>query len=259
VVIRVCVLAAALVNLPGCSDDVSDKSNYGSMFSHKSLTSEQFAQLAKIPERAETRRVEAFNTFSMRSSIADDLLRNELKENLSITRRLVDTKSRIVLDSYFEEYLKDAVTEEAIQKYFSENSELFSEKDYELSYYLIRVKSGENEQELMLKADELYKYLSVNGSESLNLKDYSAVASSESLELSTDNADPSVLTALAGVAVGEYSRPAKTKRGIQIFEVKSLKSKPVALEMVKPKIEYRLKQALKQTEYKRLTLRIKNK
>jgi hypothetical protein len=244
------------LGLIACSGETSNKTSTNDVFNHESLTIDQFSKLAKIPERAEQRRNEAYATFSTRSSMADYLLGNDLKDDLNITRRLVDTKSRIVLDAYFNGFLKNAITEEALIEYFSGNVEKFSEMTYVLSYYLIRMKPGKHEENLISKADALYEKLSAAGNSSLNLGEYSAVASSVNVELSTNNADPAILMALEDVSVGEYSRPAKTKAGVQIFKIVSQESMPVEFEAVKSKIEYKLKQDLKQKEYARLSLLI---
>mgnify|MGYP005993236155 CR=1 FL=1 len=251
-ILRVSMLPVLFLGLFGCSDDAQNKNDVGSKFSHQSLTSEQFASLANIPEKAEQKREQAFTAFATRSSIADHLLKSDLKDDLNITRRLVDTKSRIVLDAYFDRYLSEAVTNEAVESYYSENSHLFSNKEYELAYYQIRKKSGTDESKLLLLADALYKDL-MDEKVSVNIKKYSALASEKNIVLTSENGAPKILKALEGISEGGYTQPVVTKRGVQIFSVQSVKAKSVALEFVKPRIEYKLKQLLKEQEYKRLS------
>lgn len=252
-ILKVSVLAVVLFSLVGCDKGISNNSNAEARFNHQSLTSKQFANLTNIPEKAEQKREEAFTAFTTRSSVADYLLEGELRGDLSITRRLVDTKSRIVLDAYFKKYLSSVVSDEAIRDYYSKNVSSFSDNEYELFQFQIRVKANDDIKKLSLMADALYKAL-IEGQQPLDLKKYSAVALEKSLILTSDNTNPSILKALEGVLEGSFSPPVVTKQGIQIFKVKSIKSKPIAFELVKPKIEYKLKQALKQEEYNRLTL-----
>lgn len=252
-VFKISMLSVVFLGLFGCSNDTQNKNDVGASFSHQSLTKEQFASLANIPEKAEQKREQAFTDFTTRSSIANHLLKNDLKDDLSITRRLVDTKSRIVLDAYFDQYLSGAVTNEAVQNYYSENTHLFSNKEYELSYYEIRMKPGLDKAKLSLLADALYKEL-MDKSAPVDLEKYSALASEKNIVLISEHAAPKILKALEGVLEGQYSQPVATNRGIRVFKVQSVKTKPVELEFVKPRIEYKLKQLLKAQEYKRLSM-----
>lgn len=255
--VRASILSFVLGSILGCSDsNHDDKDNIASMFSHQSISKDQFANLAKIPEKADKKREEAFGTFTTRSLVANSLLSNELKDEEELIRRLVDAKSRIVLDVYFNKYLENEITLTAIENYYSQNTELFSEKEYELSYYLLRVPQGADENTVMDDMLSFYEQL-VSGS-TFDLNEFSVRVSNENILLSSSNAAPAILNALESLEAGEYTRPTRTKRGIQIFKIESMLIKPLKFELVKPNIEYKLRQKVKLEEYQRLVSRIQN-
>jgi len=254
--IRSSIALIALTLMVGCGDSAKVSNEMAEMFSHKSLSMEQYADLANIPKSAQSNRLESFNIFEARSSIADNLLKSEFKGDLKITRQLVEAKSRIVLDAYFDSFMKGALSEEVVQEYYDNNKQAFSENEYRLSYYLVRVMKGENEE---IPLSEMHKlYLNIKSGQEIQLGAYEANIVKGKIVLSSNNADPTVLNVLEGISEGGVAPPVRTKLGVQVFKVEAINTNLLPINQVRSKIEYRLKEQLIDREYRRLLSEISN-
>lgn len=178
-----------------------------------------------------------------------------------INQKVEDYRRNLILNEYFDQYLKKTVTEDAVQNYFSSNPSEFESEKVNVAHILIRTNSGMTDDELALARTRVLELLG-------RLKQGESFA-----ELAENNSDDrlsghkggdlgwlprgAVSPAFSDVAfslkAGEYSDPVKTDYGYHIVTVlDEARTDKVDFSQVEGEIRYTLKSRAKQAETDRL-------
>lgn len=224
------------------------------------LTAEEYAEIKRIPDRAEARKEAAFNSFSERTQIANYLLEGPLKLDVGVQVLAIEAKNKLTIDAYLERFVDSEITEEAIQAFYDENKGDFLHADYHVSHLLIRLPGTESEQDVEVAfatAQELREKLEAG-------EDFAALVTAHSDDkstidqggklspISTRNGDPAITEALASLEEEGISQPVRTRLGIQLFRLDAKEEQQIEYESVKDKIAYQLRQEIKEKELARL-------
>lgn len=116
--------SALLITMPlsACSEN-------NDVVSHRDITLEQYVAAKNIEQLDKKKNDSSYKLFLDRAKITDGLLANELKGDISLQVKMQETKSTIVLQSYFSQYLKKKVNQEVVKAYYNKHKNNFSSTD----------------------------------------------------------------------------------------------------------------------------------
>ncbi len=249
--------AACATALLGCTEKSVDLESQMSGLNGVSIDASSYSLLKKIPERAKSRKSEAFKVFNERTQLASYLLEEEFQSTPDVHLKLIEAKNRIVINQYFDNYLSEAISDERIRVYFESNKSDFSIKLFEVSHILLKGSSENEVEQAILTAETIKSEIETGLEFSVAVDKYSQDAASKNSggkieSLSSNNIDPAILAAIENLKSGDISDPVITMRGIQIFNIVDVKEEPVEFSKVRGKILYKLKQDAKAGEYSRI-------
>lgn len=224
------------------------------------LSPQQYAEIKRIPGRAETRKEAAFSSFSERTRVANYLLDGPLKEDLGVRVLAIEAKNKFAIDTYLENFVNAELTADAIKDFYEQNAGDFVHSIYEVSHLLIRLPGTDNEDSVEAAFDKAQEILTnaENGEEFAALvaahsDDKSTLDNGGKLPaIDTRNGDPAIIGALSSLDEGELSQPVRTRLGVQLFRLDSKEDQQIDFELVKDKIAYQLKQDIREKELARL-------
>ncbi|MBU2712628.1 peptidylprolyl isomerase [Zooshikella harenae] len=230
----------------------------------KSVTQDEFsAYLAHkhIPADSEKRVSAALDDYLAREALAKAVEQSALLDNKLIAAELNEFRKQMLISRYFEKYLNNVVTEDALLNYYANNPEQFQTKRVNVAHILFRVRRGMTQPEidaLKTKVYEVYSKLQASETFADLAKAYSQdVLSAEKegeLGWIKEGAIDSEFSRIAfSLEEGKYSEPFRTPFGFHI--VKQLKSPQIIkqpFEAVKGDIRYQLRAEAKQAEYDKL-------
>jgi len=167
----------------------------------------------------------------------------------------------MLIGRYFEEFLKERVTDEAVRNYYATNPDQFQAKKIHVAHILVRTNPGLSETErqaLLTKASAIYTKANSQEDFTALAKEYSedqlsAQHGGDLGWLQEGAIDPAFSTRIFGMKAGELSEPIVTPFGFHI--VKVLEGPQVIkqpFESVAGDIRYRLRQEAKAAELERL-------
>lgn len=178
-----------------------------------------------------------------------------------IEAEVAEFRKQMLISRYFEEYLRERVTDEAVRNFYATNPDQFQAKKVHVAHILLRTNPGMSDAErqaLLTKAQEVYSRANAQ-------EDFTALAKEFSEDLLSaqqggdlgwlqDGAiDPTFSTKVFAMKVGELSEPLVTPFGFHVIKVldgPQVIKQP--FEAVSGDIRYRLRQEAKQAELERL-------
>ena len=177
-----------------------------------------------------------------------------------------------MISRYFEYYLNQSVTEEAVNNYYVTHADDYQEKKVKVSHILFRLNRKMDESERQAKltmAHEAYSKLRKGDAFEDIVKQYSedTVSSKKGGDLGwlkEGSIDPRFSEKIFSIEKGAFSEPFETHFGYHIVNIQEgpmIVKQP--FDAVKGKIRYQLRQQTKDAELKRLTadvnIKIKDK
>lgn len=208
----------------------------------------------------------ALDDYVTRAGLAATIESDKLLDTTQVQTELAEFKKELLISRYFEKFLDDKVTEQAIQNYYTTHATDYEEQKVHVAHILVRLnpKLSEAERKARLTiAQDAYSRIKTG-------KDFAAVAS----EVSEDNVsakaggdlgwlragsvDPGFSKRAFELPVGEVSEPFETPFGfhlIKVLEAAQTIKKP--LRSVQGDIRYQLRADAKATEMARLLGKVK--
>lgn len=223
-------------------------------------------QLKRIPEQDENRIGRAKESYLQRLALAQAIEKTSELNVALIAAEVEDNKTQMQISRYFEQHLKNVVTDEAVRNYYTSHASEYQHESVLASHILIRVNTRMTENERAAKltiANEAYSLLQSGTS-------FSDVAESHSEDtlsgkkggdlgwLREGAVGPEFSKQLFALTAGGYSLPFLTPLGfhiVKLVEGPQIIKKP--LESVSGDIRYQLRSEAKQAETKRLLASIK--
>jgi peptidyl-prolyl cis-trans isomerase C len=230
----------------------------------KTVSQESFeAYLAhkRIPKDDEKRVARERDVYLEREGLAQVILEQKVLDAQKIETEVNEFKKQMLTSRYFEQFLKEKVTEAAIRNFYTAHPERFQSKKAHVAHILVRTNpkmSDIERQALLNKAQEAH-------GKAVSNQDFSELAKTYSEDLMSakkggdlgwiteGSIDPAFTKAAFEMKRNEISRPITTPFGfhiIKVLEEAQIVKQPY--ETVKGDIRFELRQQAKQAEMKRL-------
>ncbi|WP_165666026.1 peptidylprolyl isomerase [Metapseudomonas otitidis] len=230
----------------------------------KPVTQAQFDAFLKF------KRVPAQNTqwvsreldeYLEREGLAGQIEAQGLLPAEQVETEVAEFRKQMLISRYFEEFLRERVTDEAVRNFYATNPEQFQARKVHVAHILLRTNPGmsENERQALLsKAQEVQSRINAG-------EDFTALAATFSEDqlsakqggdlgwLQDGAIDPAFSGKVFAMKPGEVSEPVVTPFGfhvIKVIEGPQVVKQP--FEAVSGDIRYRLRQEAKQAELERL-------
>lgn len=223
---------------------------------------EAYLKFKNIPLN-DSKRVELIlKDYLLREAYASSIEKSENFDSEAIEMELKEFKKQILISRYFEKFLNDKVSEEAVKNYYNTNAIEFEREKIKVAHVLIRThdKMSEAERQASLtRAQEAYSKARAGMLFSDVAKQYSedTISAKQGGELGWLNKgaiDPVFSAKVFESKVGEITEPFKTAFGFHVVKVlEEPKIIKTPYEKVKGDIRYRLRQQAKQAETDRLS------
>lgn len=256
---RVIILSALLSLTSAC-----DRDAVLATVGDKKITEEEFTtfmELKRLPSIDPQRRATLLDQYLEREALAAAIEREDLLNEKLIAVELNEFRKEMLISRYFEKFLQEQVTDEAVQNYYNMHAADYEDKKVHVAHVLIRADRNMSETERKARltiAQEVYSKLSSGA-------DFTEIAAQYSEDrvsakkggnlgwLKEGAIDPRFSEVAFQLKEGEFSEPFETAFGFHV--VKVLESPMVVkrpFEAVKGDIRYQLRNEVKQAELERL-------
>jgi len=255
-------LAASLLSifLVGC-DSSSDSI---AQVNGKPITQERFdayLKLKRVPAQNTEWVARELDEYLEREGLAGQIEEQNLLPIEQVEAEVAEFRKQMLISRYFEEFLRERVTDEAVRNFYATNPEQFQAKKIHVAHILLRTHQAMSEAErqaLLTKAQEVYSRANAQEDFALLAREYSedqlsAQQAGDLGWLQEGAIDPTFSNKVFAMKAGELSEPVVTPFGfhvIKVIEGPQVIKQP--FESVSGDIRYRLRQEAKQAELERL-------
>lgn len=255
-------LAASLLSifLVGCDspgDSIAEVNG-------KPITQERFdayLKLKRVPVQNTEWVARELDEYLEREGLAGQIEEQNLLPIEQVEAEVAEFRKQMLISRYFEEFLRERVTDEAVRNFYATNPEQFQAKKIHVAHILLRTHQAMSEAErqaLLTKAQEVYSRANAQEDFALLAREYSedqlsAQQAGDLGWLQEGAIDPTFSNKVFAMKAGELSEPVVTPFGfhvIKVIEGPQVIKQP--FESVSGDIRYRLRQEAKQAELERL-------
>lgn len=231
------------------------------------ITQSQFdtyLQYKRIPVTDGNRKGRIFDQYVERTALAQVIEEEPVLDKVLVAIEFEELKKEMLIGRYFEAYLKEAVSDQAVLNYYNMHPEEFETKKAHVAHILIRTRSNMDEVERKAKlttAHEAYSKVRAATPFEEAAKNYSEdrVSGDKGGDLgwiSEGAISPKLSEVAFSLKAGDVSEPFETPFGFHV--VKLLEDPRVikkTFESVKGTIRYQLRENAKQKEIERLLVK----
>lgn len=230
-------------------------------FSTDQETFEAYLKTKRIPLEDETRVERQRAEYLRRAALANAIYKSDQLDRAQIDAELEEFRKELIISRYFEGYLQDAVTEQGIQNYYSENIDSYRSNKIRISHILLRVnpRMEENERQAVLtRAMAAHSRLTSGDDFAVVAKEVSEdkVSAAKGGDLGWINEGAISQTfsdKVFAMKSDEVSEPFLTDYGFHIVKVtEDAQQVTKPLEAIKGDIRYQLRRESKKAETQRL-------
>lgn len=261
---RAIILSALLGLVSAC-----DRGPVLATVGDKDITEEEFAafmELKRLPSIDPQKRAALLDQYVEREALAAAIGEEDLLNEKLIAAELNEFRKEMLISRYFEKFLQEQVTDQAVQNYYNMHAADYEDKKVRVAHVLIRTEQNMPETERKARltiAQEVYSKLS-SGADFAEIADQysedrvSAKKGGDLGWLKEGAIDPRFSETVFQLKEGEISEPFETAFGFHI--VKVLEPPMVvkrSFDAVKGDIRYQLRNEVKQAELERLTKHVK--
>jgi len=262
-------LTLLVVALAGCGNGKSEQPAQLAAVNDKPITKAQFAAYLKFkraPADDQKRRQMLLDQYLEREALASAIERAQLLDQELIAAELNEFRKEMLISRYFEKFLKDKVTEQAVQNYYNSHAADYEERRAHGAHILIRTNKAMNETERKVKlttAQEAYSKIRAGQDFGDIAKDYSedkvsAKKGGDLGWLKEGSIDARFSKTLFGLEPGSVSEPFETPFGFHVVKlIESPKVVKRPLSAVAGDIRYQLRAKAKKAELERLVSEVK--
>lgn len=243
--------------LSGCGDDIATVNGHG-------VSAEEFdAYLAykNVAVRDEHHRKRVLEQFLQREGLAD-LIEDKLEDNQRVRAELDEMRREVLINRYFETFLKEKVGDEAVSNYYNNNIDKYEERKVHVAHILFRTNRNMDEQQRRAKlttAQEAWSKLKAGNipfekvAEQYSEDAVSAKKGGDLGWIKEGTINSAFSDKAFSMKAGEISEPFETPFGyhiLKVIEEPQVTRRP--FEAVKGEIRYQLRNQAKDAEMKRL-------
>lgn len=264
-------LALLALGLAGCGSGSGDgeHSPQLAMVNDKPITQDEFAAYLKFkraPAGDEKRRQMLLDQYLEREALAAAIEKADLLDKELIAAELNEFRKEMLISRYFEKFLSDKVTEQAVQNYYNTHAADYEQRMAHGAHILIRTNKAMSETERQVKlttAQEAYSRIRAGADFGEVARDYSedkvsAKKGGDLGWLKEGSIDARFSKTLFELKPGEVSEPFETPFGfhvVKLIEGPKVVKRP--LSAVAGDIRYQLRNKAKQAELERLVGEVK--
>ncbi|WJN59429.1 peptidylprolyl isomerase [Pseudomonas sp. SO81] len=256
-VLAVSLASAFLVGCEGGSESIAEVNG-------KPVTQDRFdayLKLKRVPAQNAEWVGRELDDYLEREGLAGQIEEQGLLPVDQIEAEVSEFRKQMLISRYFEEYLRERVTDEAVRNFYATNPDQFQAKKVHVAHILLRTNSAMSDAErqaLLTKAQEVYSRANAQEDFTALAKEYSedllsAQQGGDLGWLQEGAIDPTFSSKVFAMKAGELSEPVVTPFGfhvIKVIEGPQVIKQP--FEAVSGDIRYRLRQEAKQAELDRL-------
>jgi len=248
----------AAVFAAGCSGGVATVDG-------KTVSKEKFRaylQFKRIPAGDSAKVKKALDDYVERTAIAAAIEKQKLLDERSMEVELEEFKKEMLISRYFEKFLSDKVSDQAVANYYNTNPGAFEENRVKVAHILVRINQTMDKTALQARltlARSIYAKVKSGMDFAEAARQYSEdkQSSERGGELGwvkQDGIDPEFLKVTATMNTGDISEPFKTAYGYHIVKVLEASRKALKpYKNVEGDIRYQLRASAKSAEAERLT------
>lgn len=253
-----CIIVFGL--LAGCSDSPESVATInGTPITEAGFSA--YLNFKRIPQQDQERRARALNVLIEREALAQQIEKSEALDQQLVKAELDEFRRQMLISRYFENYLKDAVTDESVANFYATHADRYQSESVHVAHILIRVspEMGEVERQAKLStAHEAYSKLQ----QGQPFDEVAAAYSEDRLSaekggdlgwLQQGAVGPTFSKTVFDMEAGSVSEPFLTPFGFHIVKVlESPQTITRPLETVEGDIRYELRNEAKKAERERL-------
>lgn len=220
-----------------------------------------YLQLKRIDTSDNRRRDHELDAYLEREALSDAMLQQDLLPATTVEAEVAEFRKQMIISRYFEAYLNDKVSEQAVRNFYTANLERFQSRKVHVAHILLRTNPGMGEierQALLNRAQEVHSRL-------LAQEDFAQLAATYSDDVMSAKKggdlgwiqEGAIDAAFSRVAFsldkGGVSEPLATPFGFHVLKVidaPQVIRQPY--EKVKGDIRFELRQQAKKAEMERL-------
>lgn len=243
----------------GCNNNDSEPKGESlySLQRIENIQSKEYAQIKNIPLKAKDRLDTSYQAFKERADVSNYLMTNNLiNEREALELKLLENRSNLVLQQYFDNYLKEAVTADEVKRFYNENIDRYSDVSYEIQYFSLPISTSDSKEDLAKQyAEELSQKINKGDDFKAIYTAMSPNASKDNIpsaSLSDKNISPALKETLSNMEIGDISMPVLLKSDYRIIKLTNRITAEKPLNEAYASVEYDLKNKLKESEYDRL-------
>jgi peptidyl-prolyl cis-trans isomerase C len=235
----------------------------------KSITQAQFnayLKFKRLDGKDDARRVKLLDQYLERAALAAAIEKTDVLDTALIGAELEEFRKQMLISRYFEKYLNDAVSEDAVKNYYTTHAADYEENQVHVAHILIRTnpKMSETERKAKLTAaQEAYSQIRTG-------KDFAKIAEQASEDkvsakkggdlgwIKKGAIDARFSKIAFELEAGAVSEPFETPFGyhvVKVLEAPRTIKKP--FEVVAGDIRYRLRNQAKKAELDKLVAGVK--
>lgn len=253
----IALLIAAIAGCDSATDSIAEVNG-------EAVSQAQFEAYLKF-KRVPTQNAEWVNReldeYLERAGLAGQIEEQGLLPAEQIETEVAEFRKQMLISRYFEAFLRERVTDEAVRNFYATHPDQFQAKKVHVAHILLRTNPGmsENERQALLsRSQEIHARANAG-------EDFVALAATFSEDqlsakqggdlgwLQEGAIDPAFSGRIFSLKVGDLSEPLATPFGfhvIKVIEGPQVVKQP--FEAVSGDIRYRLRQEAKQAELERL-------
>jgi peptidyl-prolyl cis-trans isomerase C len=264
-------LSLLALGLAGCGNGKSEQPPSLAVINGQPITKAEFAAYLKfkrVPDNGQKRRQLLLDQYLEREALAAAIEKTDLLDKELIEAELNEFRKEMLISRYFEKFLEDKVTDQAVQNYYNTHAADYEERMAHAAHILIRTnpKMSETERKAKLTtAQDAYSQIRAG-------KDFAEIAENYSEDrisaqkggdlgwLKEGSIDPRFSKILFELEPGAVSEPFETPFGFHIVKlIEGPKVVKRPLSAVAGDIRYQLRNKAKQAELERLLAEVKIK
>lgn len=227
---------------------------------------EAYIEHKRIAIRSDEQKDKVLDQYLAREALANLIESEHLKDNAVVLAEINELKKEIIISRYFEGYLKEQVTEQAITNYYNSNIDKYEDKKVQVAHILLRLNRNMDETQRRVKlttAQEAYSKVQagMDFAEAADKYSEDGVSAKKGGDLGW-LVEGSIHKKFSEQAFtlkqGEISEPIETPYGYHIIKVlEEAKISRKSFDVVKGEIRYQLRNAAKNSERNRLLEAVK--
>ncbi|WP_144391294.1 peptidylprolyl isomerase [Pleionea sediminis] len=161
------VVTTVLSTLFACSDKESIAKVGSESVSKNEF--ETYMDFKRIDKSNEKLRDSYLNDYLERKALTQAIQKTEQLDQAKINAELEEFKKQMIISRYFDSYLDEKISEQAIRNYYASNSNKYESKKAQVAHILVRTNSSMSEEERQAKYTQIHQvYSQLNAGKSFD-------------------------------------------------------------------------------------------